>query len=390
MSSLKFRRTLLPLCGVCAAASVLAAGWLSHHSQASAHTGMVYSAQGWGGWVPASRVRQAESKPDPLHLLRQDYRAGRYRQVEQEAEPFVKAAMEARRQGVALVAAQPSGPTLIADQARREPATVMPASTGYTCVRQGAEAELISAYAAARRQEFKLAEERFVQANELASYLPDHGAAPFHFGEPEPSLQEEAAYQEVVCVSAQGHKELAESGYEQFMRDYPQSILIHGALKRIARFHGGDVPKHSEAIWKQAMALQVQARKQQMRAQAMCAPECLAHLLSQRGQKADVERLAREMQTDESGTSLSALAKSAAHHGYRPHGLRLTQRGLAEQPLPAVALIHGGHFVVVEHLSPESVTVWDPGANGVGQPATQQIPMGQWQQAWAGYTLTLQ
>jgi predicted double-glycine peptidase len=361
---------------------------LRRHAQAHAHAGLIYSATGWGGWVPASKIQAAKTPPDPLRPLRADYHAGHYAQVETEAEPFLKRALEVQRQGIPPGVMKTTGSGGGSDTATTTPNAA--GSSAYATVRRGAEAELIAAYSAARRKEFPLAETRFVQAKELASYLPDHGRQGPQFGEPEPTLQEEAAYQEVVCVSAQGHREQAESGYRAFMQRYPQSILIHGALKRIARLHGGDAPKDAEAVWRHAMNLQAQAQKEQKRSQSLCAPECLAHLLEQRGQKADVQQLAQEMHTDENGTSLALLASTARQYGYHPRGLQVSEAGLQKQKLPAVALVGGGHFVVVEQVTPQRVTLWDPDAQGAGQGATRQTSVSDWQQAWDGITLTME
>ena len=68
-----------------------------------------------------------------------------------------------------------------------------------------------------------------------------------------------------------------------FMRSYARSALVHAAVKRIGRMHGGDVPKDAEGLWKQAMAVQKAADEADRRADALCGPECLAELMRRRG-----------------------------------------------------------------------------------------------------------
>jgi predicted double-glycine peptidase len=302
--------------------------------------------------VPA-RKPHARQPLTVLQQLHADYVAGHYAGVETEAEALVG------RQGDA-------------DAGKR---------------REAAQAGLLFAYAAARQRHFEVAGERFILTRNIAASLPDHGARPVPFGDPEPGIEEEAAFQGVVCVSAEGHKAEAEAGYRDFMRDYPQSILIHAAVKRIARFHKGDIPKEAEAVWRQAMRLQAQQERTRRREQALCGPECLAELLHRQGKASDVHALAREMHTDETGTSLAALSETAKRHGFVAQGVELTQAGLMQQKLPAVAYLRSGHYVLVDRVEPAAVTVWDPDAHGAGKGADQALLLKQWQQHWSGIAL---
>jgi len=43
--------------------------------------------------------------------------------------------------------------------------------------------------------------------------------------------------------------------------------------------------------------------------------------------------------------------------------------------------------VLVEKVEAQSITLWDPDAQGVGKPAMQQVPLTQWQNQWHGITL---
>ena len=47
-----------------------------------------------------------------------------------------------------------------------------------------------------------------------------------------------------------GEKAEAKSEYVQLMRDYPESPLVHGAIKRIAWLNGGNFSKDAEEVWK--------------------------------------------------------------------------------------------------------------------------------------------
>jgi len=129
--------------------------------------------------------------------------------------------------------------------------------------------------------------------------------------------------------------------------------------------------------------------KAERRAQALCGPRCLAELLRRRGETVSVETLAKEMQTDEDGTSLQGLTQAARKRGYKGEGLALTQQGLARQSLPVVTLIAPGHYVLVEALSSTGVRVWDPNALAQGKEATQSYDLATWGKVWDGYAVAL-
>jgi len=125
------------------------------------------------------------------------------------------------------------------------------------------------------------------------------------------------------------------------------------------------------------------------RERSLCGPECLAELLRRRGEGADVHALAREMGTDERGTSLLALWEAAKRRGLAAQGLALTQRGLQQQKLPLVALLSPAHFVLVEQVGPGGVRVWDPDAGGAGRAGRRQYAPAEWSRAWGGIALAL-
>ena len=151
--------------------------------------------------------------------------------------------------------------------------------------RYAAFAMWVDAYSAARRKEYAVARERFTYLRDFAAQLPDHGRQPGAPGEIAPTLEEEGAFQRAICTSAIDGPRAGEAELDAFLRRYPKSILVHGAVKRIARYHKGDVPKDAEALWKQAMAVQARGEKAQQRSASLCGPKCLAELLRRQGKK---------------------------------------------------------------------------------------------------------
>jgi len=170
----------------------------------------------------------------------------------------------------------------------------------------------------------------------------------------------------------------AETEFVQFVRDFPESPLVHSVMLRIGRLHGGDIPKDAEAVWKVAQAKQQTAQAERERQAALCAPECLAHLLP----GVPVETLAKEMATDGRGTSVWSFVATAHRHGFAgAQGVRLTEAGLRKQTLPVVALVAPGHFVVVNKITDNGLTVWD---GGTGAGTSRVVPWDKWRQLWQG------
>jgi len=335
--------------------------WWQKSRSAHWRQGLVYTREGYGGYVPKAAVRKARTN-DPLRPMVDAYNAGRYADAEVEALRLINSTAGSKK----------------------------PTERKYSV-----RARYVLAFAAARRKDMRLARERFSILKEEAAKLPDKGKQSSQPGIVTPTLEEQGAYQHAVCTAALGDKEAAEAEYMKFMHDYPESPLIHGALQRIERLHDGHLPAEAEAAWtgatKIAQARERGRQKARLRERALCGPECLAELLRRHGKKADVHALAAEMKTSEFGTSLQALADAAKKHGFSAKGLALTQKGLLKQPLPLVALVMPGHYVVVDAVSPGEVTVWDAHGSSTGKPATRRYSVKEWSVLWSsGIALVVQ
>jgi hypothetical protein len=276
---------------------------------------------------------------------------------------------------------------------------------------QAARARWVHAFAAARRKDLPVARERFALLRAEAARLPDKGKPEAKLGENPPTLEEEGAYQHAVLTAALGEESAAEREFIAFMREYPESPLVHAAVKRIARMHGGNIPPEADAAWKAAMAtVQARERKRQREA-SMCGPEVLAELLDrlrrpegekerlregarggegERGESREIGRLAKELGTDEHGTSLKALQEALKRRGIVSKGLKLTWAGLRKQRLPMVALVKPGHYVIVEAAPADFVRVWDPEAGGRGKPGVLRFSPEQWRARWDGVALVVE
>lgn len=351
------------LVGVAAVAVAAHRADRTARAERAARTGMVYSSAGFGGYVPAGAQ---STHPGPPPRTGEGVNSGAW---ERTVDAYGR-----RRFGAASSLAMQ-----VLDETHR---AADPAAK-----HRALQARAIIAYSAAFQKDYSSANEWFADLQQAAAALPDHGKQQGRMGDVLPTWEEEAAFQQVVCLGALGHKMAAEAEYRQFMRRYPDSILIHAAVKRIRRFHQGNLPKDAEAAWKVAMAHQKARDDARRREGAMCGPRCLAELLRRKGAMVTAHALANEAGTDTHGTSLEALAKAASRHGLPLHGVEATEKGLAKLPLPAIALLQPGHYVLVEHIGPTQVSVWDPDGRGPAHPGERSYAAGDWDKTWNGMAL---
>lgn len=287
------------------------------------------------------------------------YNAGRYKEAEKEAQRVIDSLSKSR------------------DEVKRK---------------QALSARYLYAFSAARRKDLKTARERFAELKEAAK-LQDKHPDELQPSTNDPTFEEQAAFQHAVCTAALGDKKAAEAEYIKVMQDYPESPLIHTAVKRIEVLHDGHLPSYAEAVWTQASkiadARQQAKNKQYEMKQSMCGPECLSKLLKHWNVSVDPKVLAKEMKTSQMGTTLFALADAAKRRGLNAKGYSLTQKGLQKQPLPLIALIQPGHYVVVNSIELNQITYWDPNGKGLGKPSTKEMPIKEWKQSWSGVALVV-
>ena len=327
-----------------------------------AMTAGVIVAAGLGWWFVAVSWNHTGQRThtDPLAPAVDAYNHGKYRDAEVAAQCIVDANSRSK------------------DPARR---------------RKAVEGRYVLAFSAARRKDMAQARDRFAVLKTEAAKLPDKGARPPMPGVVRPTLEAEGAYQHAVCTAALGDKKAAEAEYMKFIKDYPESPLTGQAVERIGWLHNKHVPATAEAAWAEstriAQAREDARRKAREKAESLCGPECLAELLRRSGTPAKAEALASELKTTSQGTSLLALATVAKKHGLAAEGVSLTMKGLSKQPLPLIALVVPGHYVIVDKVTDDDVTIWDPSGNGTGKPSTRQYPADTWSRRWFGVAMVV-
>ncbi len=456
----------------------------------------VYTREGYGGIRPpapaggglAAAGKEA-AKPavtDPVAPALEAYNRGDYAAAEAAARTLLQeTGPDTEKAGTP---SHPSGPATSMDQngsvthhASRNTKSVPNTQYAIRNTQNGptrARARWVLAFSAARKKDLAEAQEQFAALKKEAAGqlwaldsdpardagtpnpnpnlhpnpIEDRPVSPT--GELLPTLEEEAAYQHAVLTAARGKQEAAEAEFVEFMRKYPESPLVHAAVRRIGRFHGGDIPKAAEAVWKQAMATAEKRRHARDRARSLCAPAVLAEILRRTGrsgqsaagsEQSAVQQLSLEMKTDHRGTALSALTQAAEKRGFKVSAYRLTWRALlqkiplARSPQPkearaqgageparttqpsitqyairntparapqpgeaqgapsasrryrfVIAFLDPGHVVIVEQAAAGVVRVWDPDGAGPQQPAPRSYTQSEWLDRWKGVTLILE
>jgi ATP-binding cassette, subfamily B, bacterial HlyB/CyaB len=115
-----------------------------------------------------------------------------------------------------------------------------------------------------------------------------------------------------------------------------------------------------------------------------CGAACLAMISRYWGKKFSINRLREIAHVDRNGSSLKGLSAAAESIGFTSRPIKASIKGLAEQPLPAIAHWDGKHYIVVYAITDKHVIVADP---AIGQ---RTLSHSEFKQSWTGYVLILQ
>lgn len=116
-----------------------------------------------------------------------------------------------------------------------------------------------------------------------------------------------------------------------------------------------------------------------------CGITCLSMVLESHGAVVTLDELRAECPAGANGVSLRALAMAARGCGFRARALAVTKPDAwREIPLPAIALFHEAHFVVIERHDADAVQAVDP---TVGKYLMETAA---WDENFSGVVLTLE
>jgi ATP-binding cassette, subfamily B, bacterial HlyB/CyaB len=115
-----------------------------------------------------------------------------------------------------------------------------------------------------------------------------------------------------------------------------------------------------------------------------CGAASLAMISRYWGKKFSINRLRDIAHVDRNGSSLKGLSAAAESVGFTTRPIKASFKGLAQQPLPAIAHWKGVHYVVVYEIDPKAVIIADP---AIGQ---LTLTHAEFKQGWTNYALILQ
>ena len=207
-------------------------------------------------------------------------------------------------------------------------------------------------YAQAESGSFEKARETFIEA---ADSYKGTGQMDPAFG----ALDDQAAYQAVVCLAADGNDKEAIAELQAFIKERPLSPLVYAAHKRLILMDGENRERY-DAILQDAKARQ---EKEGRLAMARCGPLAAAELLRLSGKPVpDIKTLEKDSGMTESGASMAGLAKALLKQGLLVEGRELNFSDFKAAKTPFIWLT-GEHFVVVTSIS-QTAEIFDPFLKG--------------------------
>ena len=142
-------------------------------------------------------------------------------------------------------------------------------------------------------------------------------------------------------------------------------------------------PTLDRLAWAASIDLSAQGSAEVVRQQGRsdCGPAALKMILNHYGIRgATLPELEAATGMGPDGTSLLALKRTAEQHGLAGQGLRLPVTRLRDIPMPAIAHVHGDHFVVIRSAGNELV-IDDPSLGRL------RMTSGVFERSWDGVVL---
>lgn len=186
-----------------------------------------------------------------------------------------------------------------------------------------------------------------------AANAPDAESSGSDFG----GIKDQAQYQAAVTLQAEGKQGEARAAFERFLRERSSSSLAQAAYRRLTALNGGTPKPEHERLYQVALKAQEEQARQEI---ANCGPKAVAYIAAKWGQRRLEFKELRDLAgTTTEGTSLKGIQTALSAVGLSAEGMLLNAEDFRRLEAPAVWLV-GQHYLVVEHLDGESVTVYDP------------------------------
>ncbi len=211
-------------------------------------------------------------------------------------------------------------------------------------------ARMTQAFELAKKKDYAQAREGFINASYqhkgTDAMNPEFGTLP-----------DQAAYQAIVCLDAEGKDGEARKEYRKFMEERPLSPLVHACFRRLEKMNGGTARDEDQALLEKATAKQEANVRFEL---SVCGPKCLEKLLPLFGkEQKGYKELAKLCKTDDDGTTMANLKKGCDSLGLKPIGLELNASDFAKMTKPFMWL-QVDHYVDVLEIKGGKALTYDP------------------------------
>ncbi len=216
------------------------------------------------------------------------------------------------------------------------------------------QAQLCLAYLDAESHDFESSRKRLLQTAKLKGT----GQMGADFG----GINDQAAYQAVVCLVAEGKKAEARTGFRKFIKDNPLSPLVYAAHKRLAKLSGMVSAPEDDQLLQVAVNLQEKNLKLE---EAVCGPKTLEYMLKQgllhasgAEHASDYHAIAKLCNTGGNGTTLEGMRLGLKALGIQCYGVDLNRQDVDKLKLPAI-LLDGDHYYAALERHDRSLVLFD-------------------------------
>jgi hypothetical protein len=210
-------------------------------------------------------------------------------------------------------------------------------------------ARMSNAYQIAQKKDFAKARAEFMQASYQHKGSDAMNPA---YG----TLTDQAAYQAIVCLEADGKKDEAAREYRKFMEERKLSPLVHACFRRLERLNGNKPKPEDEAL----LQVGIDAQEKQIRFEtSVCGPKALEKLLPLYGKPAkDYKEIAKLAGTTDEGTTMEGLKTASEELGLQPVGLDLNAKDFNAMKKPFIRLL-GDHYLLVLEIKDGQALIFD-------------------------------
>ncbi len=208
-------------------------------------------------------------------------------------------------------------------------------------------ARMKTAFKLAGQGDYKTAELKF---REAAKAHKGSKATSSDFG----SRTDQAQYQAIVCVLAEGKRDEAIKQFRAFMKERQLSPLVFACHKRLGRL-GVVTPADDEALTMAAARQEAHIKLET----SMCGPKIIEHILPLMHRPAkEYHELAKLCGTTDNGTTIDGMRKGLKAAGLESDGLKVNRDDFRKLRTPFIMLA-ADHFLAVTSRGINHATVYD-------------------------------